>query len=73
MPKLPVAKPKELLKALLKEGFVVKRKSGSHLHLAHHDGRSTSIAMHSKPIPPGTLHAILKQTRLTVEKLKKLI
>jgi len=73
MPKLPIVKPKELIRALQKEGFVVKRSSGGHFRLVHPDGRGTSIAVHPKPIPPGTLHAILKQTRLSVDKLKKLL
>lgn len=73
MSKLPIARPNELIRALQKTGFVIKRKSGSHFFLTHPDGRATSISVHSKPIPPGTLRAILKQTEISGEKLKELL
>lgn len=73
MTKLPQVKPKDLVKALLKIGFVADRQTGSHVFLKHPDGRLTSISIHSKPVPLGTLRAILKQTQLSIENLKKLI
>jgi len=35
------------------------------------DGRWTQVAIHTKPIPQGTLKAILKQSGVTVEDLLK--
>lgn len=70
--KLPVVKPKDLLRALSKEGFEIKR-SKKHAFLKHPDGRFTSISIHPKPIPKGTLRAILRQADLTPEKLKELL
>lgn len=70
---LPQVRPRDLLKALQKEGFKVSRKTGSHVHLKHSDGRLTSISIHPGTLPKGTLAAILTQTKLTAEKLKKLI
>lgn len=70
---LPQVRPKDLLKALQKEGFEISRKTGSHIHLKHSNGRLTSVSMHPGAIPKGTLTAILKQTRITVEKLKELL
>ena len=65
------ARPKDVLRALLKVGFQVNRKTGSHVYLKHPDGRLTSISIHPKPLPSGTLKAILKQTKLKPEELRK--
>jgi predicted RNA binding protein YcfA (HicA-like mRNA interferase family) len=73
MSKLPIARPNELIRALQKTGFIVKRKSGSHFFLTHTDGRATSISVHSKTIPPGTLRAILKQTEISADTIKELL
>ena len=67
MTKLPKIKPKELLSKLKKIGFQELRTKGSHIILAHPDGRRTLVAYHNKPIASGTLRAILKQTELRVE------
>lgn len=73
MSRLPEVRPKDLLKALQKAGFVKDRQTGSHIYLKHSDGRLTSISIHPKPLPKGTLNAILKQTRIKAEELKKLL
>ncbi len=73
MTKIPQVRPKDVVKALEKAGFRRSRQTGSHLYLKHPDGRLTSIAIHLKPVPVGTLRAILKQTQLTPEELKKLL
>lgn len=73
MTKLPQAKPKDVLRALLKNGFRVERKAGSHFYLRHSDGRFTSISIHLKPLAKGTLRAILKQTQISLEELIKLL
>jgi len=63
---------KEVLRKLLKAGFVEKRQSGSHKILKHPDGRQTYVAMHTKDIPTGTFRNILKQSGLTEEEFKNL-
>lgn len=73
MSRPPQVRPKDLVKALEKAGFLKSRQTGSHLYLKHPDGRLTSISIHPKPVPLGTLRAILKQTQLTSEGLKKLL
>lgn len=60
MSKLPQVRPKDLLRALIKYGFAKSRQTGSHVHLKHPDGRLTSVSIHPKPIPTGTMWAILK-------------
>lgn len=71
--KIKQIRPKDLLKALLKLGFAIKRQKGSHVFLEGVFGnqkRFTSISIHNEPLPKGTLKAILKQTGVTEEKIK---
>ncbi|MBI2327590.1 type II toxin-antitoxin system HicA family toxin [Candidatus Curtissbacteria bacterium] len=70
---LPQVRPKELVRALEKAGFNKGRQTGSHVFLKHQDGRLTSVSIHPKPIPTGTLRAILRQTKIKTEDLKKLL
>ena len=71
MAKLPAIKPKKVVKALLKFNFEIKRQTGSHVRLIHPDGRTTTVAIHNRDLPKGTLKAILKQSELTLDKLLK--
>lgn len=73
MSSLPQVRPKDLLKALLKYGFQKDHQTGSHVYIKHPDGRLTSISIHPKPIPIGTLRAILRQTKIKPEELRKLL
>jgi len=61
MPKMPIVKTKELIRVLLKLGFVeAKTKGTSHIVFKHTDGRRTTVSFHgNKTIPIGTLYAIL--------------
>jgi len=60
MVRLPALKPKDVVKKLKKLGFEIKRQTGSHVRLIHSDGRATTVAMHSRDLPKGTLRAILR-------------
>lgn len=73
MTKLPQVKPKDVVRALQKTGFTKSRQTGSHVYLKHPDGRLTSVSIHPKPIPTGTLRVILRQTQIKPEDLKKLL
>ena len=59
-----------LIKVLEKLGFVEKKARGSHRRLVHPDGRWTQVAVHPRPIPPGTLRKILNQVGLNAKELK---
>jgi predicted RNA binding protein YcfA (HicA-like mRNA interferase family) len=63
---------REILRRLLKAGFVEVRQSGSHKVLRHSDSRLTYVAMHPGDVPTGTFRAILKQARLTQEEFDNL-
>ena len=72
---IPVLKSKELLKILLKAGFKVIRQSGSHIRLIfpRDATRQTTIPMHSADIPRSLLSTILKQAKISVGDLLKLL
>lgn len=74
MTKLPNITGKELVNALQKLGFEIKRIKGSHFFLKHEDGRITVVPVHSGDnIGPGLLIKILKDCELTREKLNDLL
>ncbi|OGE64211.1 hypothetical protein A3I48_03230 [Candidatus Daviesbacteria bacterium RIFCSPLOWO2_02_FULL_36_7] len=74
MPKPPVIKPKELIKALKKKGFAVDHISGSHYVMYNADKTLRAvIAYHNKPIKRKTIMSILKSANITVEELRKLL
>ncbi len=74
MSKLPRnVKAKELLALLERQGFKIVGKRGSHHRLVHGDGRWTQVAVHPKPIPQGTLRAILRQAKISTEELIRLL
>ena len=62
MPKLPVLKPKELIKKLEKIGFIKDRQSGSHVVFYHPTtGKRAIVPHHLKEIKRGTLNSLLKE------------
>lgn len=76
MSKLPQVTGDRLVRALLRAGFVEVRRHGSHAILRHRADptRWATIPVHgSKPIPPGTLRAILRGARISVEELIGLV
>lgn len=74
MPKPPVIKPKELIKALKKKNFVVDHVSGSHYVMYNADKSLRAVtAFHNKPIKRKTIMSILKSANISVEELKELL
>ena len=74
MPKPPVVKPKEVIKALRKKGFAIDHISGSHYVMYDIDKTlRTVIAYHNKPIKRKTIMSILKSANISVEEFKKLL
>lgn len=60
-----------MIKLLKRLGFIKIGNRGSHIKFKHPDGRRTSIPVHPKPIPTGTLKAILEQMEISVDDLKR--
>lgn len=63
---------REILRRLLRAGFIEVRQSGSHKVLRHPDGRMTYIPMHPGDMPSGTFHSILKQAGLSWKEFESL-
>jgi predicted RNA binding protein YcfA (HicA-like mRNA interferase family) len=65
---LPVLKPREVVRALERLGFVEVRCRGSHRQFRHADGRQTTVPDHgSRDIAPPLLRQIVKDVAVTVE------
>lgn len=74
MPKPPIVKPKDLIKALKRKGFVIDHVSGSHYVMYNEDKILRAfIAYHNKPIKRKTVMSILKSANISVEELKNLL
>lgn len=70
MPKLPILKPKELVRKLQKIGFVKDHTTGSHLVMYHPGTRRRAVVpIHLKDIPKGTLSAILREAGMKREEI----
>lgn len=72
MPKLIPIKPKGLLKILLSLGFKQRDAEGSHVFMAHPDGRTTVLSLHNREISRGLLRKILNDVNLSVAEYDKL-
>jgi len=68
MPRLPVLKPREVVRALERLGFVEVRQRGAHRQFRHPDGRGTTVPFHSgRDIAPPLLRQIIKDIGVTQE------
>ena len=72
MPKLPVLKPKEAIKALEKSGFVFTRQKGSH-KIYTKGNLLVVVPYHNKDLKPKTLKHIIKQSGLNLEDFIELL
>ena len=74
MPKLPVVKAKELIRALKKLGFFEHHQVGSHMQLKHKNGRRATVPVHSgRDIKRGMLRGILNDIDLSVKEFIDLL
>jgi predicted RNA binding protein YcfA (HicA-like mRNA interferase family) len=76
MKPVPLARGKDVVRALERAGFAVVRIKGSHHRLVHKDDptRATTVPVHaSRDLPRGTLRDILEQVGLTTDELIELL
>jgi predicted RNA binding protein YcfA (HicA-like mRNA interferase family) len=75
MARLPVVKPKEVLRALQTAGFYIHHQRGSHARLSHRTRPDlhVTVPIHNKDLPEKTLRAILRQAELSVEEFAELL
>jgi predicted RNA binding protein YcfA (HicA-like mRNA interferase family) len=62
----------DLVKALLRVGFVVTRQKGSHMILRRANPHARVVVPDHKRVRPGTLRQILNEAGITVEQLLEL-
>jgi predicted RNA binding protein YcfA (HicA-like mRNA interferase family) len=64
-----VTRPKELIRALERAGFFVRRVAGSHYMLKHpaKPALLVTVPFHNRDLKKGTLQSIVKQAGLTNE------
>jgi predicted RNA binding protein YcfA (HicA-like mRNA interferase family) len=73
--RLPPVKPKDMIRALQRAGFIVHHTSGSHYILKHPDkpGRRVTVAYHNKELKRRTQESIIEQAGLTAEEFSKFL
>lgn len=73
--KLPALKAADVIRALERAGFVVRRIRGSHYHLTHATNSElrTVVPYHTRDLKRGTLRGILRDCELSVEEFLKLL
>ena len=68
MGRVPILKPREVIRLLESFGFSQVRQRGSHRQFRHSDGRGTTVADHKgRDISPIMLRQIAKDIGMTVE------
>ena len=72
MSRLPSIKPRLVIRALLRNGFVIDHTTGSHYVLIRETLRVT-IPYHNRDLKRGTLASIIAQAGLTVEEFVDLL
>ena len=73
MSKLPQVSGPELVRALEKLGFSVRRQHGSHIIMRRDDPYAQTVVPNHRQIDRGTLRAILRQIAITPEDLTSLL
>ncbi len=75
MPKLPLIRDRQLIRALKKLGFYEHPERGSsHLVFKHPDGRVRTVSRHpGKDMPRGTLRAVLRDIDVSIAEFVKLL
>lgn len=73
MSKLPQVSGADVVRALQKIGFTVRRQHGSHIILRRDDPFAQTVVPNHRQLDRGTLRAILRQTEITADELIRLL
>jgi predicted RNA binding protein YcfA (HicA-like mRNA interferase family) len=73
MSKVPRASGQEVVAALTRIGFRVRRQHGSHIILRRDEPFAQTVVPNHREIDKGTLRAILRQVGIGVNEFKKLL
>jgi predicted RNA binding protein YcfA (HicA-like mRNA interferase family) len=73
--KLPALRPREVLRALERSGFVVHHVTGSHYVMRKPGSPAlrVTIPFHRKDLKPGTLRSIIEQAGLSADDFIELL
>jgi predicted RNA binding protein YcfA (HicA-like mRNA interferase family) len=75
-PKLPILRPRQVLRALQRAGFEIHHQTGSHAQLKHPSKPHLRVTVprHDRfDLPRGTLRSILDQAELSLEEFLKFL
>ena len=73
-PRLPVVRPREVVRALERAGWLQTRQRGSHLSVTKEGSRSiVSVPMYNRDIKRGTLSGILEDAGLSIDEFIELL
>ena len=75
MPKLPRVTPRKVLAVLLRGGFYVHHRTGSHVNMRHSIKQHLHVVlpMHSGDLALKTLKSIIAQAEMTVGEFVKIL
>lgn len=73
MTQLPQLSGPDLVRALQKVGFTVRRQHGSHIIMRRDDPFAQTVVPNHRQIDRGTLRAILRQIGITADQLIELL
>lgn len=73
MSKLPQVSGQEVVRALQKIGFTVRRQQGSHIIMRRDDPFAQTVVPNHHQIDRGTLRAILRQSGVSVDQLTEVL
>lgn len=73
MTKLPQLSGPDLVRALQKVGFTVRRQHGSHIIMRRDDPFAQTVVPNHRQTDRGTLRAILRQIGITADQLIELL
>ncbi|MBI2917516.1 MAG: type II toxin-antitoxin system HicA family toxin [Chloroflexi bacterium] len=74
MSRLPTVTGEQVIAALRRGGFDVVRQKGSHVFMAHPDGRKTVVPVHKgEDLGPGLISKVLADAKLGREGFRKLL
>jgi len=70
MPKLPAVKPRQVIRFLEQNGFILDHVSGSHDVFYHPASKRRAVVpRHNRDIPKGTLHSLLREAGFSRDEL----
>jgi predicted RNA binding protein YcfA (HicA-like mRNA interferase family) len=70
MPKLSAVKPRQIIRFLEKNGFILDHSSGSHFIFFNFVSRRRAVVpSHNRDVPKGTLMSLLREAGFTREEL----